>query len=231
MCFALQRLGRNIKNKKRLRAVFGLRDLDRSAAFPMGTGRLLCRGERMKKRRTILARVFASLFLLVFLVLTGLLIYGALQPEKLPIGAAMPAMSFQTESGTSMLQPDSARMTLLMYFHTNCKYCRAMLQKFDENIGEFVDTRMILLTHESNFFEKLKQQAWPRLNSASGITWGIADIDTLNQLFAPRATPMMYIFNPEGNLTSKISGEAKLEGILNELKKNGGPERHFSGNK
>ncbi|MFQ5632853.1 MAG: TlpA family protein disulfide reductase [bacterium] len=183
----------------------------------------------MKQKKTILARIFAGLFLLVFLTLTGLLIYGALQPETLPLGAPMPEMAFQTENGTKILHPDRAHKTLVMYFHTNCKYCRAQLRKFDENIAAFKDTHMILLTHEKNLFEKKRMRAWPYLAQAKNITWGIAGKDALLEHFAPRVTPTTYIFNKAGLLVSKIRGEAKLEKMLNALKKAGGPERRFSG--
>lgn len=183
----------------------------------------------MMQRKTIVVRVFAGLFLLAFLTITGLLIYGALQPEVLPVGAPMPEMRFRTESGEGILQPDSTRMTLVMYFHTECKYCRAQLRTFDENTEALEKTRMILLTHEKDFFEKRMLQAWPELAQATNTTWGIAGKDALLRHFAPRATPTSYIFDRAGALVAKISGEAKLDMFLNELKKNGGPERHFSG--
>jgi peroxiredoxin len=183
----------------------------------------------MKRKKTILARILAGLFLLAFLTLTGLLIYGALQPETLPIGAPMPEMEFQTESGERILQPDSACMTLVMYFHSGCKNCRAQLRKFNENTEALENTRIILLTHENNFFEKKRTRAWPRLAQAKNITWGIASKDALLEHFAPHVTPTTYIFDQTGRLVSKISGEARLEKILNKIKKAGGPERRFSG--
>ena len=174
----------------------------------------------MKQKKTILARIFAGLFLLAFLTRTGLLIYGALQSEILPLGAPMPAMAFQTESDERILQPDSTRMTLVMYFHTNCKYCRAQLRTFDKNIAALENARMILLTHENDFFERKRMRAWPRLAQAANITWGIANKDALHEHFAPRVTPTMYIFDKTGLLCTKIRGETKLEKVLTELQKN-----------
>lgn len=171
----------------------------------------------MKTKKTLLGRIFAALFLLAFLALTGLLIYGVLQPEVLPLGAPLPEMRFRAENGEHILQPDSTRMTLVMYFHTECKYCRAQLRTFDENTETLKIVRLILLTYEKDFFEKRMLQAWPELAQMSNVIWGIADKNALFEHFAPRTTPTSYIFDRAGTLAAKISGEAKLDMILNEL--------------
>lgn len=173
----------------------------------------------MIRKKTVLARIFAGLFLLAFLLITGLLIYGALQPEVLPLGAPLPEMRFRAESGEHILQPDSTCMTLVMYFHTECKYCRAQLRTFDENTETLKMVRLILLTYEKDLFEKRMLQALTELAQMSDVVWGIADQNALFEHFAPRTTPTRYIFDRTGTLVSKISGEAKLDMILNEFKR------------
>lgn len=182
----------------------------------------------MKNIKTVLPKLLTGLFSLAFLTITGILIYSALQPEKLPIGAPMPKMKYLTKNGSQLLLADSARVTMVVYFHTSCKSCRSQLYTLNNNIEKFKKINMIMLTYEKDFLQQDKVNAWPNLAQAKNVTWGMASYNVIYEHFAPRMSPMTYIFDRTSLLTSKIRGEAKLGKIIKELKKTGGPERRFS---
>lgn len=170
----------------------------------------------------MLHRIFIGTVLFLFLTLVGLITYIAFQPQKLPIGSPMPEIDYLAESTIKRLQPDTARMTMIVYFHSDCEHCQYQLQTFHDNLSAFQNTQIILLTCEEDFFAKGRMKNWPNLTKMSNITWGIVSSQQLTKNFGARITPTIYIFNRTGTLSSTIKGEAKLEKILMELRKNSG---------
>ena len=178
----------------------------------------------------MLRKIIAAFFLLIFLSLTGFLIFSALQPEKLPIGSAMPRLEYQTANSMETLKIDSLRNTMVVYFHSDCKYCKYELGLLNDNLREFTNTRLTLLTPEANFFAQKKMQPWSNLMASPGVSWGIVHGSEFKEKFGGKGYPSTYIFDDGGFLKTKIFGEAKLEKLVSELKKNpGGPERRVSG--
>lgn len=178
----------------------------------------------------MLRKMIASFFLLAFLSLTGFLIYSALQPERFPIGSALPRLEYQTANGTETLKTDSLQNTMVVYFHSECKYCQYELNVFNESLHKFLNTRIILLTPVANFFTESKMDSWPGLMNSSKVVWGIVNKKEFRETFGGKGFPSTYIFDTEGILKAKIFGEAKLEKLLSKLRKNpGGPERRVSG--
>lgn len=184
----------------------------------------------MVGRTNMLRKVIASFFLLLFLSLTGFLIYSALKPEILPIGSFMPELNYLTETGQKQLEPDSSLNTIIVYFHSKCDYCQYELNVFDEFLNKFINNRIILLTPEEDFFAKEKMNSWPSLVNSSKVFWGIVDKKEFSKTFGGKSFPTTFIFDNQGVLSSKLFGEAKLDKIVSELqKKTGGPEGRVSG--
>jgi hypothetical protein len=182
----------------------------------------------MKWSHAMLRRIFSGTFLILFLSLTGLLLHhSVLRPEILPIGAPMPKIAYRTGSSVETLQPDSLRMTMVVYFHSDCQHCRYQLQTFNENTDFFQNTRLILLTSEEGFFEMGKMDAWRKLTMANNVTWGVTESEQFVKYFDPKIKPTVYIFNRAGTLFSTMRGEVKLEKILKALRKNGGSGTPF----
>ena len=72
--------------------------------------------------------------------------------------------------------------------------------------------------------------SWPNLVNSSKVLWGIVDKKEFKEKFGGKGYPSTYIFDDGGFLKTKIFGEAKLEKLLSELRKNpGGPDRRVSG--
>lgn len=172
--------------------------------------------------REMVGRIFAGLFLLAFIGLSGLLVYSALKPDRLPLGASMPNLDFVTSGGHGELRPDSTKMTLIIYFHSTCEYCRLQLEEINQNSAALQTERVFLLTPEQDFFAASKMASWPRITEASNMTWAIVQQGEILERLDVRATPTTYIFDKSGKLVSKISGATRLASVLMELQKNGG---------
>jgi len=164
-------------------------------------------------------RIGAAILLLGFFVFAGAFIHGALQPEKLPVGANLPGIAYRTTLGSGVLQRDSTHMTLLMYFHSNCQPCRRQLQALEDDIDDFSGERVVLLTDEDNFFTDGTMNAWPKLTQAHYVLWGVASADHIGEHFGAQITPSIYIFDTSGELIAKLTGEIKCSKILAALRK------------
>jgi thiol-disulfide isomerase/thioredoxin len=175
-------------------------------------------------------KLLAGAFFLLITVITIWLIYLIFQPEKMSIGTRLPDFAYQTETGFNEFIPDSALNTIIVHFHSECKYCRYQLQLFDENLSVLQGTKIILLTFEKIFFDKMIMTEWPSLAVSSNVVWGIVEEDEFAKWFGSKTTPTTYIFDRRATLCAKIIGEVKLDRIITELNKLGGPEHRVSGN-
>ena len=71
---------------------------------------------------------------------------------------------------------------------------------------------------------------WSNLANSPVLSWGLVDGSEFKEKFGGKGFPSTYIFDNHGLLKAKIFGEAKLEKLLSELKKNpDGPEHQASG--
>ena len=185
----------------------------------------------MKNTKNVLLQLLTALFSLSFLIVTGILLYFVLQPEKLPIGSHMPKIEYLSPEGPQLLKHNNVRSTVVVYFNSNCKSCRSQLHSFNNNIDRLNDISIILLTFEEDFLSKHLEIEWPALTHATNITWGVVNFEIFFEHFAPRMSPMMYVFDHKDVLIAKIRGESKLEKLLKEIKIADGPERRLGGNK
>ena len=72
--------------------------------------------------------------------------------------------------------------------------------------------------------------SWPVLTNSPEVLWGLVNGSEFKEKFGSKSFPTTFIFDKDRILCAKIVGEAKLEKLLSELKKNpGGPERRVSG--
>ena len=172
-------------------------------------------------------RIFGVIFITIFLGLMGWLFFEASQPEVLPAGSMMPKLEYKDIYGTHILQPDSSRSTMIVLFHRNCEYCVYQLQKLNDHLHEFNDTKLVFLTIERKFFENASIEEWNVLAQARNVQWGIVDKDEFKNDFGSMVTPYIFFFNKSGKLSNKIRGEVRLAKILS-LKNSGGPERQVN---
>lgn len=165
----------------------------------------------MLRTRATLKQPVAGAFLLFFMSVTGWLVAQITEPDPLPIGAPMPALAFRGEAGPRVLRPDGQKPTIVVWFHSECKYCQSELDMLDAHAAELKDVRLYLFTPEDSLFTSRIRQRWPNLATAKATGWGVVSSARFREAFGVTATPANYLFDPEGGLTRKSVGETKPE--------------------
>ena len=181
------------------------------------------------RTRKLFKRLASASALLFFLLLTVWMIYLGMRPDRLSVGHPIPPLHYLTPEGDAQLRADGLLATMVLYFHSQCKYCQYELSVMNENLPSFAHTRLVLLSPETDFFAKGLMSKWPELSNATNTCWGIVDGKQFAESFGNRVFPSIFLFDQQGRLSSKLFGEVKLSKILFELKKSGGSERRVSG--
>lgn len=153
-------------------------------------------------------------------VLAGLL-YAALKPPALPMGAHMPALAFASPAGTDTLRPSPAKTTLIMLFSKRCPHCLYELDLFEKHIDQFACARIYLATTDRDFIPGVDHLRWPALSRAENFHWVCLDEKQYARHFGAAISPSFFIFDNEGTLREKIRGEIKLEALLAKIKQDG----------
>jgi len=170
------------------------------------------------KRRTVLLLALAMGAFLAWLL------YSAMQPPVLPIGAEMPAMAIETCAGNDSLRLESgdgqaekksgALATLVMLFSTQCPHCLYELDLFEKNLTRLSNIRLFLLTPEKEFKPCEVDPRWMKLALAENVTWARVAESAFGRSFGAAISPSLFFFDNSGILRKKIRGEAKFDKIL-----------------
>ena len=169
-----------------------------------------------------LKRIFSTIFILIFVFLIGWLFMQSLKPEALPVGSLMPDLDYQDTTGTYILKNDSTQNTIIVLFERNCEHCQYQLNQFNEHLNKFVNTRLVLLTTEQDFFNENYLEQFEILTQAENVHWGIVNKKQFKKKFGSMVLPTIFLFNKPGKLINKIRGEVRIEKIVTTLD---GPER------
>jgi len=169
-----------------------------------------------------LKRFLITVCMVIFLGLICWLIIKAIKPEILPKGAPIPELKYFDAKGVQILKPDSAKNTIVIFFHLECDHCMYQMDQFNSHLDEFININLIFLTTDSKQLKNNNIEQWHNITGAKNVQWGIVDKDEFKQSFGSIATPTMFLFNKSGQLSDKFRGEVKLERIIKNL---GGPER------
>jgi hypothetical protein len=158
----------------------------------------------------------AALFLSLFAGATVWLFAQAFQPEQLPVGAPMPELSFRTVAGEDVLRPDGKLHSIVVWFHSECVYCRSELDRIERELGRFGSTRLFLLSTEEALFRGGIHEEWPELTRSGNVTWGILGRRDFRDAFGTAVTPALFLFGPDGTLIKKFRGEVAPRFLLPE---------------
>jgi len=157
-------------------------------------------------------RIISIVFALIIGLTMGKLLVMALTPPVLPIGAGAPQFEFRDyRDETRVFQ--SRDFEIVMFFTTGCEHCIYQLDLLNDNLENFAQAKLYLLTPEKN----IEFSKWKYLNKSPGVIWGTVSMKTIKTHFGSPATPSFYIFR-NGRLKSKFYGEVKLERLLEQLK-------------
>lgn len=149
---------------------------------------------------------FGGLLILLLVVM----IVGLLRPEVLPEGTAMPQARLVSRTGEEVLRPDSANVTVVMFFHRRCEHCLYQLNVMRDHLEEH-EARLYLVSPEKSAITSRFADNYPALTRSDRVVWAHMDPTEVKALFGPMVYPSVYIFAPDGHLTHRIRGETKYE--------------------
>jgi len=154
-----------------------------------------------------------AIALVLAAALAGLL-YAALKPPALPLGARMPAIAFASSDGADTLRPAPAQNTLVILFSLRCSHCLYELDLFEKHIDQLDGARIYLATTDRDFTPGVDNLRWPELSRAENFIWARLEEKQYARHFGAAISPCFFIFDHEGVLREKIRGEIKLEALL-----------------
>lgn len=129
-------------------------------------------------------------------------------------GDSFPELRGQTCDGLTRLSYSDSMATLVTLFHPDCDHCSNQLDLLNLRKSLLKDVNLIFLTHDENFVLSGVGRQWPEL---SGCRWAKVNADSLNHHFGCNPLPTTFVFNREGSLLKKITGEVSFAKIMSSL--------------
>ncbi len=161
-----------------------------------------------------------AIALVLAAALAGLL-YAALKPPALPLGARMPALAFTSPAGTDTLRPSPSKTTLVILFSMRCPHCLYELDLFEKHLDQLAGARIYLATTDQDFTPGVDNLRWSALSRAENFIWIRLEEKQYTRHFGAAISPCFFIFDHEGVLREKIRGEIKLEALLSKIEQDG----------
>lgn len=176
----------------------------------------------------LIKRILLSVFVLLVLCLVGRLLIIVLQPEVLPVGSIMPMITFEDESGTQVLRPDSIHKIIILCFHSDCEHCMYELNVINHNFQKFRNINIYFLTAEEDFNLRDYLNKFPKLNQTDNVKWGYLHNNVFENKLGGFGVPYILIFDKYGMLLNKITGEIKLTKLLEEFSGSGTLDKRYN---
>ena len=165
-----------------------------------------------------LKQLLITTFVVIFMSSVIWLIVEAAKPEVLPVDSLIPEIEYTDLFGQHVLTRDYTLNTMVVLFHRKCDHCNYQLKLINDNIEEFINTQIFLLTTEKIFFKSEYIMQWNDLGNANNVHWGTVERDVLKKRFGSTVMPSIFFFDKGGALYNKIRGEVKLLKILSILR-------------
>jgi peroxiredoxin len=160
--------------------------------------------------------------ILVFLILglVGWMIIASVKTakEKEAIAAGIsqvPEFSLQLPDSTAIsIQRDYTKSPLLLiYFNSECEYCKAEAKEIVDNQELLEGIEMIFISLEP--LQKIKQFGDSiGLTDLSNVLLGKIDDQTTDEILGITSAPQLFIYNKEGQLTKQFKGSTRIEAII-----------------
>ncbi len=126
------------------------------------------------------------------------------------MGAAMPRARLVTRTGGEVLRPDSARVTVVMFFHRRCEHCLYQLNVMRDHLEDH-EARLYLVSPERALIASRFADNYPTLTRSDRVVWAHMAPAEMQSRFGPMVYPSVHIFSADGHLTHRIRGETKYE--------------------
>ena len=171
----------------------------------------------MKNKGTII-------LIVVFVILTGYLLTIGAKEDVFPVGSKLPEISYLNENQELINVKTNNSKLFLMYFGSECSFCNYELELIDKNLDLFENIRFLFLTSEKDYFKKEHKNQFKNLNKETRVAFGKVDKNKFTEKFGKSAKPSIFIFDKNGILKAKQTGETKLKKLIELIKRSDDPE-------
>ena len=158
-------------------------------------------------------RAAAAAFLLSVAGLASWLGAVALRPDPLPVGAALPPLTFHGGAGPHRLLANGQTPLLIVWFRSKCIHCQYEFGVLDHNLDLLPRVQIYLLTGEGSLPHAQLAESWPALGAPGRATLASVPSSEFERAFGTRLTPAMFAFDSRGKLIAKVIGETKFDRI------------------
>ena len=158
-------------------------------------------------------RAAAAAFLLSVASVASWLGAVALRPDPLPVGAALPPLTFDGGAGPHRLMANGQTPLLIVWFRSKCIHCQYEFGVLDHNLDVLPRVQIYLLTGEDSLPHAELAESWPALGAPGRATLASVPSSEFERAFGTRLTPAMFAFDSRGKLIAKVIGETKFDRI------------------
>lgn len=134
--------------------------------------------------------------------------------------------TLQTLPPLSLYNTDSIRVdlsslgrqpTVIVYYNSECDYCKNEVASFEENIAQLECTNIIFVSMEEikaigEFKNEFNFTRYPNVHFLK------IDPDDVYKNFGTISVPHLYIYSKSGKLLKEFNGETKIDAIIKYLK-------------
>ena len=131
------------------------------------------------------------------------------------VGSELPNMKYVNEMGQlDSLKKDEKVNTIVCLFRSDCEHCEYQLDVFNKCIDSLKNTRMILMTGESDEVLARIRAKYGNLSQVNKVSWGSVRLEEFIKLFGRKNTPAIFVFNLKSKLVAKFLGEVKIVTLI-----------------
>lgn len=158
------------------------------------------------------------LAIIIPLLLIGVMIYlfenFQNKKAKIEVLQNIPAFSVTDINGKIVTQNNiSTRNKLLVYFDTNCEYCKSEMQELSKINHVHKDVQWVMFSSQS--IEEIKKFATKyNLQNTKNIKWCTDPKAEVYSKFAMKGIPYFLGYNAKNKLVHRSTGAIKIEKVL-----------------
>ena len=165
-------------------------------------------------------KITGFILILLILGLVGWMIIASVKTakEKEAIAAGIsqvPEFSLQlVDSAHLSIHGDYTKSPLLLiYFNSDCEYCKAETKEIVDNQEQLEGIEMIFISLEP--LDIIKQFGDSiGLTDLPNVLLGKINNQTADEILGITSAPQLFIYNREGKLTKQFKGSTKIEAII-----------------
>lgn len=165
-------------------------------------------------------RLIGAVLIITIICLVGWMIYVSVKTmsnkKKIAKSIAEVPVFFLQKTDNSIIKIDqnySKSPLLLIYFNSECDFCREEAISISKNHKLLGDIQMVFISLEP--IEAIRQFADSTgMSPLSNVLMGKIDDKTADEILGITSAPQLFIYNKNGMLTKQFKGSTKIEAIV-----------------